>query len=391
MAEWLIRHLDHNGVTLDEFKPLNLEFSLVIDDADDVSYDISLAEPRMRWFLMGPKRTDWQLLRDGHILTAGVHTYSGSKRGSELVNCQGKSWLWYLQNRHWPINPDHPPDFLGGDAADKAGFTYRVALRHPGGIITDMLNAVMDRSNSLPIWWNALPNAGPQVHFDIPLGDTEPIYDKIKQLSDMSQLITGESDEGGFNFDIKPNMEFVIYAPHRFADAARNDPSACIHVFDDLTPPTEIVEVEFQNNGPEMTHIYGQGAGYSDVVTDQAYAFSPSDETQEIFRRWDGTVSYPDVKDKKRLRSLVQMHFSAAAYPQISLPMTVKPEAIPSFWSKFVPGQAVWINLDFEVRRVQQAFKINKITGHVDSEGNETAELDLEQIMPLGNLGVSEG
>jgi hypothetical protein len=283
------------------------------------------------------------------------------------------------------------------------GFAYMASQKTPGTIINDMLTTILARPNSLAITHGGLDAGGPPINFRIPLGDTEMVYDKILQLSSMGT--DGEGNVGGFNFDVLPNKQFVIYHPQRFPDAARSDPSACIHIFDDLTPPTEIVDIEFQNLGPDMTHIYGDGPGFG-TVENNAYAFSPggvqggSDQTQQIFRRWDGTISFTDVfsgifsgtpAQQKRLYSLVQMHYSAAMYPQISLPITVKPEAIANFWTVFQPGKAVWVNIDFEVRRVQQAFKINQITGRVDSEGNELADLDLEQIMPQGNPGVAHG
>jgi hypothetical protein len=391
MAEWLIRHLEHDGSIIDEFKPLNLNFNLVIDDADDVSYDISLAEPTMRWFLMGPKRTDFMLLRDHQTIIAGIHSFSGSRRGSELVNAQGKSWLWYLQNRHYPFDAADPTRYLGGTASQTAHLGYQ-AFDHPGRIISDLLDITLARPNSLDLHYG-LPDAGPKIGFNLQLADTESIYDKIKSLSEMGG--SGEGDEAGFNFDVNPDKEFKIWFPQRFPNAARKDPSACIHTFDDITPPTELVDAEFQNHGPDMTHILTQGAGTG--IKNPARSYSPSDDTQVIFRRWDGTASWSDIQsgyytDKgKRFTDMSQMHFSAAAYPQISLPITVKPEAIPNFWTTFKPGLAVWVNLNFEVRRVQQPFKINQMQCVVDNEGNEQVTLDVEQIMPLGHLGVNDG
>jgi hypothetical protein len=393
MAEWTVKHLEHDGSTLDEFKPHNLDFSLMIDEADDVSYDLPLAHPQMRWFLMGPKRTDFLLKRDGQVIMAGIHSYAASKRGSELANIQGKSWLWYLQNRHYPFDRLDPNKYLGGinkpyrnNKRRKPNSAY-MAYDHPGRIIEDLLDITLARPNSLDLHYG-LPNAGPKVHFSLPLADTESIYDKIKQLSDMGT--SGEGEEGGFNFDVNPDKEFKIWSPSRFPKSARTDPGSCIWKFDDIGPETEMTDVEFQNNGPEMTHILTSGSGTA--ASKPFYrTFGSSDDTQEIFRRWDGSASWEDVQDEKRFHSLSQMHYSAAMYPAISLPISVKPEGIPGFWDLFKPGLAVWVNLDFEIRRVQQGFKINAIHCSVDNEGNEDVTLDVEQIMPLGNVGVNQG
>lgn len=392
MAEWKVVHLDHAGVHVDEFRPLNLNFNLMIDEADDISYDISLAEPKMRWFLVGPKRTDFLLKRDDQVLMAGIHSYSGSKRGSELVNMQGKSWLWYLQSRHYPYDATDANKYLGGDLLPyrsnkirKPNLCY-MNFDHPGRIIEDLLDITLARPNSLDLHYG-LPDAGPKQHYSIELRDTESIFDKIKQLSDAGA--SGEGDDGGFNFDVNPDKEFKIWYPSRFPKAARTDPGSCIWTFDDIGPETEMVEAEFQNNGPEMTHILTEGSGTA-ITKPLVRSFGPSDDTQTIFRRWDGSASWSDVRDKKQFNSMSQMHYSAAMYPQINLPLTVKPEKIPGFWEIFKPGLAVWMNLNFEVRRVTQGFKINQMQCTVDSEGNEEVTLDLEQIMPLGNVGINQ-
>jgi hypothetical protein len=346
----------------------------------------------MRWFFMGPKRTDWLLLRDGQVISAGIHSYSASKRGSELVNAQGKSWLWYLQNRHYPYNAKDPNRWLGGDLLPyrnnlirKPNLGYQ-AYDHPGVIITDLLDIVLSRGDSLQGIHYSLPNAGPKVFFSIQLGDTEDIFSKIKQLSDMGT--SGEGEDGGFHFRINPDKEFKIYFPSRYPKSARTDPGSCIWTFDDLVPPTEIVEVEFQNNGPEMTHILANGSG---TAVRNPYRSLGDHQTPGVFRRWDGSASWSDVQDGKQLTNLAQMHYSAAMYPAITLPIKVKPEAIPGFWDNFKPGLAVWVNLDFEVRRVTQGFKINTMHCTVDSEGNEEVDLNVEQIMPLGFVGINMG
>lgn len=392
MAVWTVKHLDHGGGELDVFKPQNLQFNLMIDEADDISYDIPLADPKMRWMLVGPKRTDFLLKRDDQVLIAGIHSYSGSKRGSELANMQGKSWLWYLQNRHYPYDRTDPNRWLGGDllplrfnTVRKPNLCYQ-GYDHPGRIITDLLDIILARPNSLDLHYS-LPDAGPKMVFDIQMRDTEPVFDKIKQLSDMGT--SGEGEEGGFNFDVNPDKEFKIWFPSRFPKAARTDPGACIWKFDDIGPETELIEAEFQNNGPAMTHLMSEGSGTA-ITKPLLRTFGSSDETQTIFRRWDGTSSWNDVRDEKHFHSLSQMHYSAAMYPQITLLLTVKPEKIPGFWDLFKPGLAVWVNLDFEIRRVQQGFKINQMQCQVDEEGNEQVTLDVEQIMPLGNVGVNQ-
>jgi hypothetical protein len=388
MAKWTVQH-KYKDTVLDTFKPLNLNFTLVIDEADDISYDISLAEPTMRWTLVGAKRTDYYLYRDGQLITAGFHSYTGSTKGSELLNIQGKSWLWYLQNRHYPFNPSHATDFLGGTATEKMGLGYQ-NFATPGKIITDIMTKTLSRPNSLGITgYSSLPAAGPKMGFSIPLGDTESIYDKIKQLSDMTT--SGEGDDGGFNFDVLANKQFKMWVPSRFPNAARSSPSGCIYNFNQHTHtvPTDMVTAEFQNNGPDFTHLFAEGAGTSEKY--RGYALSPDDETQEIFRRWDGNISFSDVKDPKRLMTLAQMHLSAGLYPQISVPLTVKPDNIPGFWTKFQPGEAVWIDLDMGGRRIDGGYKINQMRCTVDAEGNETVDLDTQSIMPLGRPGMIEG
>lgn len=379
-----VRHRDWAGAILGEFRPVNLEFTLRNNEPEDISYDIPLAAPGRVWGFVGPKRTTFELWLGNHNILSGIHSFVNSRRGEEVFHVQGKGWLWYLDNRHYPFNGAVPYEFLHGTATDQAGLAYQI-YADPATIITDLLDITLARPHSVDFTYSLSP-VGWKQGFRIELADTTSLFQHINQMS--------QAEPGSFDFGVRTNREFWITSPHVFPDAARDDPSACVWVLDHFIHPEDLIESEFENNGPLGTHIVGLGAGTSSQLA-LSYGW---DFEQNIFKRWDMSVDFPDVMTDinhpdagATLRRLTQAHFSAGLYPQHSIPLTVKPDNIPDFWHKFIPGHAIWVRQDYEGQNIDGAYKLNGITGKYNTQGEAIAELDVEQINPQGQPGVEQG
>jgi hypothetical protein len=380
---WIIVHKEHDGTIRDILRPMNLEFRLQRNDAHDITYDISKAEPSMRWSFVGPYRTEWELWLDDKMITSGWHTQIITKKGEEVIHVAGKGYLNYLQVRHYPFNPDAPNQFIGGTAANNQGVAYQ-KLDDVANIISEVLEIVLARPNSMNIHVGALNPLG-QVHgLRIELGDTTFVYNHILPLSELHP---------GFDFwcDIPPATssvpEFNIGTPFVYDPRAVTDKTYCIHTFDGYRTPTDVVDVEFDNSGPAMTHILALGQGTSSRL---GVALS-YDQSEQIFYRIDGTLDESEVMTKKHLTALAQAQLSHDLWPQHLLPLVVKPDEIPGFWEKFIPGEAIWLKENFESNNVDNACVINQIHGIVTDQGDCTVELAIEDIHKYGNPGTVRG
>jgi hypothetical protein len=390
MPEYLIKHFEHDGSLRDEFHPHNLEFSLNLNEPHDVTYDAPLALPTMRWGFVGPYRTTFELWREGfgEPLVAGLHTSDTTTKGEDVIHIAGKDWLHYLQRRHYPdggfkyIPGKIPPFDIEGHANDFAyesstGQAYALNATI-GDHLFNILNMVMVQEFSCPINVNVAP-FGPKINYTIEMGDLETIFDKIATLA--------ENAETGFDFWIRWDKEFLCAFPHVFPEAARTSPGSCIHVFDKWIPPTDLIQAEFTNDGPEMTHIVGVGAG-SSVSLRFPLIYKKS---AEIFYRLDGVFDAGEIKNSKHLYNLTQGAFSKGLYPIHTVPITCKPNEIPDFWGKFRPGEAIWIREDFESRNINTAWQMTQITCRVDAEGEESVEINGTEINERGKPGVYGG
>jgi hypothetical protein len=379
-----VRHQNLDGSTRDEFRPMNLTFELVNNDVSKVNYDISLAEPTMRWGFIGPKRTLGELWIGDFRLVAGPHSRLNTKRGEEVAHCEFSSWEWYLQNRHYPFDgrDGHISDYIGGNATTQQGFSY-INLADPATIINDLIDKINSRPNAIQIFFSP-EDTGLQYGIQIPLGDTTSIFDYIQQMS--------EGETGGFDWFVDQDRRLFIFSPNIFLDTARTDPTACGWIFDHFHHPEDLIESEFDNAGPLGTHIMGTGQGTgSSMVRSFGYDFE-----QGIFGRWDMTVEFSDIITESDLINLTQERFSAGLYPQHNIPVICKPdemvfEGFGNFWNTIYPGQAVWLRQDFEAQNIDGAYRINTMRGSVDNNGDLVVALDTEQINPQGRPGTPQG
>jgi hypothetical protein len=383
MAEWTVVHkLWADDSTLDEIKPMDLDFQWSIGSIgpSTIDYAVSLAEPNMKWGYIGPYRTYWELWNHDidHAIDAGPHVGYRSVKGSNRLQVMGKSWLHELELRGYPFNPANPNEFLGGTAANDQGIAYQ-SLKDIAFVIDDVFNLTFSRPNSrLPYGFYTAQPMGIVQGIQIPLGDTETMYDKVSAWSQISP---------GFEFEIVHDKAMYTYLFSKFPEQCRTDPNSCLHIFDKWIVPTDLVDAEFENDGPEMTHILAQGAGTATRVG-RALSY---DKSEQIFGRIDGFVDASDVIDQSHINDLAQHRLSKGLYPRHGLPMDARTDNIPDFWTRFEPGLAVWVRQDFENANVNSAWCMNTINLKLDREGEEKVSLIMEEVNEEGRPGVTNG
>src|SRR5574339_553830 len=106
MGSWTVIHRDQFGVPIDEFRPINLGFDMVRNEAGNVSYELSLGDPYLSRDAFAPWRTTWYLYRGGNILDSGIHTSRNLNEERDTVLVGGKTWLEYLDHRIYPFRPE---------------------------------------------------------------------------------------------------------------------------------------------------------------------------------------------------------------------------------------------------------------------------------------------
>lgn len=381
--EWYVLHRDESDTVTDEFKPLNLTFSLRHKEAGDVTYDVPLSVPRMRWAYAGPKRTVYEVWNTGYPdrpITSGIHSFINTKRGEEVLHVAGKTWLWYLQNRHYPFDPLDPNAFLAGNAADDQGIAYQ-QFGEATVILQELWDIIMDGSLAHSNRWGMtlqyIP-LGIETGFRVELADTQSLFDMMNTLSEI---------EPGFTFYDNVAREIVVVEGELYPEIARTDPVYSIHTFDRNTPPTDLIDIEFENNGPEMTHILGLGSGTATRIG-RAYGY---EQSQAQFGRWDGVKEFGSTISEDMLVAQTQRAFSKGLYPQHDLPLTVKADHIPDFWTLFSPGWSIWINEDFESNHVHGASMIKEMSARISNQGDALVDLSLEEINERGRPGSRQG
>src|SRR5215831_13112505 len=249
-----VRHFNVNDFsTIHEYRPPNPTFELRLNDVNTFNYDISLAEPTLQWGNIGPKRTGFEFWIGDFKLGSGIHSRLSTKIDEEVAHVEGKSWEWYLQNRHYPFDgrDGHVSDYLGGNATDKQGFEY-INLADPATIINDLINKINAMPHAIQIYYSP-ESTGIQTGIQVSLGDTTSIFDFIQTMS--------EQQDGGFDWAIDTERRLFLYAPHIYLEGADTDPTQCGYVFDHFQHPQELFESEFDNAGPLGTHILASGAG----------------------------------------------------------------------------------------------------------------------------------
>lgn len=404
MAAYTINFRSHNG---DAWwlgvKPEELRFSINLDQPHDISFQISNDEiatttkdtldVETGGGPLGTYQHDWHLLRNGVQIPemAGMITSLNIPEGQEYMEITGKSWLHYLDRRHYPYNPT------------PGSLTNPIPVQYFNGEFTFMLKqvliAILAKDYSLDIdlsdlgsgslvynsdhsWSGSWSRDTFKDNWEIDFGDSESILSKIATWAE------GDFPNKSFDFGIDEDKKFWLSFPQV------GDPNDSIWRFTvgiDNTPTSSSSLIHagttWTDSGPQGTHIVGTGTTVTkgnDAVDVNGDASSPrgfamgSIDGQKLFRRLDFTQDFGNAYSAKRIRSLTLAALKAGVRPQREVPMQVAPDdveaakGIQNFWDLFKPGQYYTANIPLGGGHVITGTKkIISMECQVTNEGEE--------------------
>lgn len=364
MALWQIRHFTHGNELLHTINPEKLRGSLNHNDPHDVYYEVSLDHPVVdeentaEGDFIGSWQTDWRLLRDGVPIQGMSGPITGVRipEGEEVVQITGKSWLEYLNRRHYPSDTD---------LADIKQYLFVAFDKDVTEIIRDLIQGTIARPNSLAIDTSNLDSRTTfKENLRVEYVDTETILSKIKQLAE---------GEPGFDFEMTWDKKFKLYYPEY------SDPTDVEFIMVTAQPPTlkqtnAAYGIDWTDNGPQGTHLLALGSG---LAYRMAIALG-SDDGQSTFRRLDFTMDFGEVPKKSKLRRLAKGGLRAGVRPQREVPIRIIPEQIHDFWTRVRPGAYFINNTELGAHTVTGEKKLTAIEFEVTNQGEELVELHSE-------------
>lgn len=392
MANYTVIHKDHYGITINTVRPENLRFVQNLNAPHDISYELSLDRPMMsesntaEGDPVGAYQHDWVLQRDGVTVPgmAGFITSLSLTESEESLLVTGKSWLHYLERRHYPFDPSF--------SVPQKPVPFQHFQHDMSRMIKGLLQAVLARDYSLVL---DLSNLGVLVagnwtrdtyldNWEIDFGDTEDIQSKLSQLAE------GKPPRC-FDYSIDEHKVFRMYHPEY------SDPETIqwiltvgqplIPAKDDRVGSSSALirqGTSWTDNGPMGTHIVGTGTTpvvgnattnpEGDSAATRGIAMGNPDG-EFTFRRLDFTQDFGSAASPKRIRTLTEGALRAGVRPQREVPMRVAIDQVPNFFTKFHVGNYFQAIVPMGAHTITGTKKIISVEVEVTDEGEETATI----------------
>lgn len=371
MADWTIQHRDQFGTLVDTFRPIDMGLSIVRNEASNITYELSLADPTLGRDAFAPWRTTWYLYRGANLIESGIHTDRNLEEDRDTVLVSGESWLMYLDHRIYPFTPEdyikdnwrNWPKQWPGNRTDPSVEVRDIIET----IIQDMLD---DDPDYAPPFIIANKDTGLKTRYKIYPGDSTTVLSHIKTLSDQTL---------GFDYDIYPNtLEFRMWGPPN-----RRDSGVAVYTFRPNTPADGgPITFSWDDEGPVATNTIGLGSGGpKGLKLGRSKTYIPS---KEKYFRTDVVVDVGTVADKDMLWDIIDDRKDR--HPQKKATLSIEnPEFnVPNFYTGGRPrnliGNRIRIIRDFNYHKVDAWFTINGINIQNDNAGNEHVDLDIEMI-----------
>jgi hypothetical protein len=384
--------------------PESIQFDDQIGNADqngvgNISFQISFSARDQDGAIVvsdhdfiGPMRSYFRLRYGNIAIMAGPITRVGTMLGSDFMSVTGKTWEHYMERWQYPYDGRdvHVNDFvqtptyindelIASGGATPTGLAYQALNRDVIRIFSDIISVTM---NSVPhrqifnLSKLATLSGIKHDYFSYSLGDSSFMDSFVQGLAG-----TGE----GFDWWISWNKKIYWATPNRYGNPGA---PSLVYTFDDAHLPESL---EFNNNGPQATHVTGRGAGLAVQTTiTRAFGYDPA---QVQFTRIDASVDLGDVRSNTDMINKTQRKLSRYLQPEHEIPLTVDPSSISNFWSTFRKGRAVYVDVDLIAHHIDSAQQLvgYKASMNEDS-GDVLVDFILSQVYDLSyNAGSPEG
>lgn len=382
---WHVKHKEHDGTLIADIRPENLQFNLNRTPPHTIQYEMALSRPEVSHDFIGPYRTDFELWYGTNPIMGGPHTSLNVQYGDDHCTIYGKDWFHLLERTQYPFDPRPSPPFTPSHVNDfvigtpSQGLAFEIAN---GDVRSGILKPILDKALSRPyapgiIYPTFSAGIGILDNFSLALGDTMTMAGLVDQMAQV---------DPGFVYEVLFGKELRIYSPHKYDEGVVTNPALANYVFDG-TNNAGIEELDFTNNGPLATHLFGQGPGIGQSNYGAALGYGPS---QAVYRRLSDTVDFSERPNRNSVLKATRKTFSEMLNPNHEITFKMDPARVTNFWTLFQPGYALWFNLDLIAHQLNSAQEIVQMNCSVSNEGDAIVDFGLEQIY-AGTAGVQEG
>lgn len=339
---------------------------------------------------IGPWRSYWRLRCGNTVIGSGPITGINIKLGDDFMSVAGQTWEAVLARWQYPFNPNSRDNLslysfekalIGnetspGPTSDNTppGLAYECFQRDIALIAHDILVTVRD---TVPdrLWFNFgdLNNPiGIKDNFQLSWGDDTSMDSFVNSLGG-----TGE----GFDWWISWDRKFNFGSPYRFGSQMAPNINAFIDVDTD-----GLLDLEYDNNGIQGTHVLGKGAGFATQTTLMAaYGYALA---QSSYTRLDISFDYGDVRNRASLVNKTKKSLALIIDPIREVPISMDPavwDAANSgtFWGTFRKGVAIYITVDTGFNQIDAPYRLKSwsLTDE-NNTGNMVVALTCERIYP---------
>jgi hypothetical protein len=325
-----------------EVVPLDLEFTKPHDAGGYCNYKIPKDSPMANRDKVEPYVTQYQLFREGQVIVEGVHTaVGGLSIGGETIDISGKDYLHYLDKRFFPFDP-----------TDVSKYEFVKVDTDVFTIIEDMLDIVLQQPGSIDFFY-ANGTSGILNSLKIDLADTSSILSKIITLSEQKP---------GFDFEMRANRHFHLYAPRKdflssyIVEQGRN-----------------LEELAYAEQGIEGTVVLGMSQASNSKIGSIVTHVNIGK-----YGRWDHTHDFANIIDPETLTTLTEGEADRSANQQIELTAMVIPQGSDNIWELIEPGWSVRVKADVGYDSIDGIFRCTGMKGSISNEGVEHVELTFD-------------
>jgi hypothetical protein len=336
--DWTTIHMDHQGNSIGEISPANLEWSKRLNQIGTITYDIPLSSRMARLEKTHPYVTDFMLYKDDDMFLGGLHTGIQKNIGDQEIQVAGKDWGHYFENRIFPFDPSDP-----------AANFYAVVQQNIVAVARYLIEYTMnDSPYSLIVAVDQTSVSSHLTNYSVEPADQDTIYSKISSLSDQKD---------GFDFEFTPDKQLLFYVPIKG--------STIDYV---LEVGKNVADIEYNIEEARANWILGMGAGTGTPLA----KLSQDIPNQVEARRIDKAVNFgDDVIDKTTL----QRYADAEIDREQTIPHITGAEIVASKVEEVLDrvdvGDIVTVVAEDEYDSVTELVRVIGMTG-----GEETLSLE---------------
>lgn len=351
IAQWELRIFDHDGNMVGKTEA-NPSFGRYLNAVGYMNCDLNLHDPLSRKIRINPDVHDWGVYRNGIQIEGGPVTSVGLTTDSRVITVTGETWLGYFAKRVMPFDPSQPLNFVTKNNSTTVQQDNVASLTYSNidlfDIVRGLIDYVIGGTNTIPLTYDTTDSGIIQtINFDA--SDGSDLLSRITDLANQSQ---------GFDFEITPDCEFIMYSPHKGTYALY-----------ELDLQRNIQSIQSYTNagiaGNRLTETgTGQGGSSRAIVVAEDL---PSQNERRIL---DVAQDAGTVASRSVLSMMAQADLQLALQEQVSFQVVSLTQG-RNLWELITPGDYVWVNADLEYDIISGYNRCVSMEGQINEQGDE--------------------